>query len=390
MRAGRVLARDADQLRIRCEGRSELVAAIGGEGPGDWVQLEDETAPRIVAPFRGVDFPSPSSETARLDPGRITGLRARATVLAEIRRYFSEQQFLEIEAPTMVRAPGLEVNIRAVEAEGGYLITSPEYAMKRLLAGGLQKIFAMPRCFRSEEEGGHHGVEFTMLEWYRSFDTLESIMADTEALVRRTVRAVRGKESVMVGGREVSVASPWKRMRVQDAFAEWAGIELLGDESASTLADKAVAAGVEIGSAHEWDDIFYSIFLQCVQPRLDGLSEAVLLIDWPNPLAALARTKPGKPEWALRFEAYVGGVELANAFDELTDPVEQRRRFEAEQDERRRRGLDVYPIDEKFMAALEEGLPPCAGIALGVDRLAMLAAGATSLRGVSAFVADEL
>jgi lysyl-tRNA synthetase class 2 len=145
-----------------------------------------------------------------------------------------------------------------------------------------------------------------------------------------------------------------------------------------------------LGTASAWDDLFYLAFLERVQPELDRLDKAIFLVDWPAPLAALARSKPGEPQWALRFEAYVGGVELANAFDELTDPVEQRKRFVGEQEERSERGLAVYPIDEKFMAALEEGLPPCAGIALGVDRLAMLAAGASSLREVSAFVGDEL
>ncbi len=390
MRGGRVLARDAGRLRIRCEGRDEFVPAAGDASPGDWVMLDGQRAPVVVHRYRGEPFPGPESETARLSLARVEGLYARAAILGEIRQFFSEEKFLEIEAPTLVPAPGLEVNIKAVEAQGGYLITSPEYSMKRLLVGGLRRIYSMPRCFRSEEEGAHHSVEFTMLEWYRAFDDLSGIMRDTERLVYRAIRRVADEDQIMVGETMVDVRPPWLRMTVQEAFETWASVSLAGDESAAALAEKAVSAGIEVGRATEWDDIFYVIFLERVQPALEALDRAVLLTDWPAPLAALARSKPDAPQWALRFEAYVGGVELANAFDELTDAREQRRRFEAERDERRRRGLAVYPIDEKFMAALNEGLPPCAGIALGVDRLVMLAMQASRLRDVSAFSGDEI
>tara|TARA_R110002073_G_scaffold24260_2_gene81900 strand:+ start:27307 stop:28479 length:1173 start_codon:yes stop_codon:yes gene_type:complete len=390
VRGGRVLARDAGEMRIRSEGRDECIPASGDASVGDWVEFAGSGPPVVVHRYRGPEFPGPTSETARLSPQRMRGLAARAAILSEIRQYFSQEDFLEIEAPTLVPAPGLEVNIKAVPAGSGYLITSPEYSMKRLLAGGLSRIYSMPRCFRSEEEGNHHSVEFTMLEWYRAFDSLASIMRDTETLVHRAVLRVAGCTSITVGGTLVDVAPPWTRMSIREAFATWANIDLLGDESAVNLAKKAEDAGIAIGSAVEWDDIFYIIFLERIQPALESLGKAIMLTDWPAPLAALARTKPGAPQWALRFEAYVGGVELANAFDELTDAQEQRNRFEQEQRERQRRGLDVYPIDEKFMAALEEGLPPCAGIALGVDRLAMLAFGGESLRDVSAFVGDEL
>ncbi len=390
MRCGRVIAREAGELRIRSEGREMQVVATSDAQPGDWVAIKDSGAVSIVQRFAGEDFPKPHSETVRLNPGRIRGLENRAAVLAEIRQYFSEEAFLEIEPPTLVSAPGLEVNIKAVEAQGGYLITSPEFSMKRLLAGGFQRIYSMPRCFRSEEEGVHHSIEFTMLEWYRAFDDLSSIMRDTEALVHRVVQRIAKRDTICVGEIAVDVRPPWKRMSIQEAFALWAKVSLAGDESAIALAAKAASAGIDIGSATAWDDIFYVIFLERVQPALEALDTAVFLTDWPAPLAALARTKSDAPQWALRFEAYVGGVELANAFDELTCPTEQRRRFVLEQAERSRRGKAVYPIDENFMAALEEGLPPCAGIALGVDRLAMLASEATQLRDVCAFFGDEI
>ncbi len=346
--------------------------------------------PVIIFDYGGGEYPFPDSEVIRLTTKRVSGLRVRAKILREIRAYFDEQDFLEVEPPTLVRAPGLEVNIKAVRAGRGYLITSPEYSMKRLLAGGLERIFTTARCFRSEEEGKQHSVEFTMLEWYRAWATLEDIVADTEQIVGRAVNAVRGRCSVRVDMREVDLTPPWKRLTVAEAFNRWAGFGLIGYESPEALRQKMTRNGIDPGQATHWDDLFYICFVNRIQPGLATLNHAVLLTDWPVALAALARRKPEAPEWALRFEAYIGGVELANAFDELTDATEQHERFEREQLARQERGLDVYPIDPRLMSALHEGLPPCAGIALGVDRLAMLAAGASELRTVSAFVGDEL
>jgi lysyl-tRNA synthetase class 2 len=326
---------------------------------------------------------------ARLTQERKQGLVARARVLAEIRAYFAEEGFLEVEPPTLVRSPGLEVSIEAVQAGGGYLITSPEYSMKRLLAGGLERIYAMPRCFRANEQGAQHDIEFTMLEWYRAWDGLDSIMKDVEALVRRCAQKVQHSTTVQVGPRPVDVGTSWQRISIADAFQRWAGFALDGTESADEFCQKMRGAEIDPGTARDWDELFSICFVERIDPALAKMQQGVFLYDWPTEVAALARKKPDDPRWALRFEAYVGGVELANAFDELTDPAEQRQRFEKEQAMRSERGLAVYPIDERFMAALEEGLPPSAGIALGVDRLAMLAAGADSLQRVSAFSGDE-
>jgi lysyl-tRNA synthetase class 2 len=178
-------------------------------------------------------------------------------------------------------------------------------------------------------------------------------------------------------------------MSVAEACARWCDVSLNGRESAEELADKVRSAGIDIGSASAWDDVFYTAFVERIDRGLAELDRPLFLVDWPMPLAALARRRADTP-WAERFEAYVGGVELANAFAELTDAAEQRRRFEEEQATRRARGFEVYPIDEAFMAALEEGMPESSGIALGVDRLAMLVAGAEHIRQVSAFVGDEL
>lgn len=362
----------------------------GSARPGDIVIIRQGATPEVVVDFGGLPYPYSDAEAVRLSTKRVKGLRVRAKILQEIRRYFDEQEFLEIEPPTLVRAPGLEINIKAVKAGQGYLITSPEFAMKRLLAGGLERIFATTRCFRAEEEGKQHSVEFTMLEWYRAWASIDEIIHDTEQLVSRAVSAVRGRASARVDHREVDLTPPWQQLTVAEAFRRWVGFTLIGYESTEALRQKMVGCSIEPGQAQHWDELFYICFVERVMPGLATLNRAVLLVDWPVALAALARCKPKAPEWALRFEAYVGGVELANAFDELTDAREQQSRFEQEQVARRQRGLEVYPIDRRFMAALREGLPPSAGIALGVDRLAMLAAGVDNLRTVSAFVGDEL
>lgn len=279
----------------------------------------------------------------------------------------------------LVPAPGLEVHIEAVEAGGGYLSTSPEYQLKRLLAGGFERIYSLGKCFRAGERGRHHSVEFSMLEWYRAEPALEAIAGDVEDLV-----VSLAGETIERGGRTIDLARPWPRVTVADLFAEHLGIELAGGAPASELAAAVSGAGVDIGSARAWDDIFYCAWVDAIDPALAAMDRPVLVTDWPIELAALARPRPGAPQWVERFELYIGGLELANAFGELTDPVEQRRRFEADQAERLRRGRPVYPIDEAFMAALEAGMPESAGVALGFDRLVMLCLGAETIGEVQA------
>ena len=303
---------------------------------------------------------------------------------------FAQRDFLEVETPLLVPAPGLEIHLEAVPAGDGYLITSPEYQMKRLLAAGFERIYQLCKCFRANEHGAHHASEFTMIEWYRAYDTLDAIIDDTEQLVAEVCHALSGKPQARVGAREIDVTPPWQRITVRDAMAEHAGIEVDGTETAADLVATLRTAGIECAPDAAWDDAFFAAYLARVEPALAALPHAVILHDWPLPLAALARTKPGDPKTALRFEAYVGGIELANAFDELTDPAEQRTRFLGDQDARRARGKPVYPLDEKLLAALAEGLPPSAGIALGFDRLVMLATGAERIDDVLTFAATEL
>jgi lysyl-tRNA synthetase class 2 len=333
-------------------------------------------------------------ERERLESRR-PALLARAAAFGAVRGYFAQQGFVEVETPARVCSPGQELHLDAIPAaDGRFLITSPEYHMKRLLAGGLPRIVQICRCFRAGEEGPFHQPEFTMIEWYRAGGTLADLMRDCEALVEAVARAAGRFPEVEVpagraaGGKaRLSLAAPFARASVRGLLRQHAGIELGGDESESEMRAKAAAAGSRVAADAAWDDAFYQVFLDRVEPHL-GVAAPIFVLDWPRPLAALARSKPDDPLTVERFELYAGGLELANAFGELTDPVEQRRRFEEEADLRRRRGKAVYPIDEQLLAALSH-LPPTCGIALGFDRLLMLVLGASHIREVVAFAQDE-
>jgi lysyl-tRNA synthetase-like protein GenX len=327
---------------------------------------------------------------------RKAGIEARAAIRRAVRSWFEGQGFLEVETPARVPSPGQEVHLEAIPAgDGRYLITSPEYHMKRLVAAGLPRIVQMCRCWRAGERGSHHEPEFTMIEWYRAGASLEEIARDCEALVEVAARAVgrwsvvdvpagRGREGKL---EKLAVEAPFERTTVREALARSAGIHLRGDESVDELRGLAIHAGCDLGSAAAWDDIFFQIFLDRVEPHL-GRGRPTLVFDWPLPLAALARRKPGDSLTVERFELYAGGLELANAFGELCDPVEQRARFVAEAELRRQQGRAVYAIDEKLLAALAH-MPATCGVALGFDRLVMLVTGADSIRDVMAFADDE-
>ena len=385
---GRVLAIDGNTAIVRAELFDlRITNPARAWRAGDLVDVDREA---VLRAHGGGDYPGPGSEVMRLPRARLDLLRARATALAKLREVFASRGFLEVETPLLVRSPGLEIHLDAVAAGGGYLITSPEYQMKRLLAAGFEKIYQVCKCFRANEHGVHHASEFTMVEWYRAYAGIDAIIDDTEQLVAAVIRAITGVPVARIGDRDIDVRPPWRRMTVRAAMREWAGVAVDGGEPAAELVAAVRAAGIEIADGTAWDDAFFAAFLARVEPAITALDHALILEDWPVPLAALARRKPDDPKTALRFEAYVGGIELANAFDELTDPAEQRARFLDDQRVRAERGKPVYPIDERLLAALAEGLPPSAGIALGFDRLVMLATGAPAIAQVLTFAADEL
>lgn len=317
-------------------------------------------------------------------------LAQRSEALRAIREFFHRRGFLEIEPSLVVDCPGMELHIDAVEVGDRFLISSPEYQMKRLLVEGLERIFALCRCFRAGERGQQHSVEFSMLEWYRAGETLDAILRDTEELVAEVALRVAGEAVVEVDGRRIPVEPPFDVTTVGALFREHAGVELRGDESADELARAIAAAGLEVGTARHWDDLFYTVFVDHIDPVIARHPRPLFVVDWPLRLGALARAKVEEPAVVERFELYIGGVELANAFGELTCAREQRARLVAERGQRAERGKPAYPIDERFLAALEQGMPEAAGIALGVDRLVMLVTGAGHIAEVQAFGDGEV
>ncbi|MFD1378671.1 EF-P lysine aminoacylase EpmA [Fodinicurvata halophila] len=291
--------------------------------------------------------------------------------------------------------PGLEPHLQAFETSlrtpAGqqatlYLHTSPEFACKKLLVAGEPRLFALARVFRNAERSELHHPEFTLLEWYRAHDTYERLMHDCEELLRAVASAL-GRTTMEHDGRQVDVFQPWDYLSVPEAFHRYAGIDLLATApdplapNAALLASAARQQGIRTAEDDDWQAVFTRILLEKVEPHL-GHAAPTILYDYPVSQAALSRPKPSDPRLAERFELYVAGVELANAFGELTDAAEQRRRFEADCAEKERIYGERYPIDEDFLAALDYGMPEAAGIALGVDRLVMLATGAGRIEEV--------
>lgn len=335
-----------------------------------------------------------------MDPTRAKNARARARLSAELRRLFAAMGYEEVETPCLVPAPGMEPHIDAFLApfrpeEGAprplWLQSSPEYAMKRLLADGFERIFQLARVFRNGEVSATHNPEFTMLEFYRTGTGYEGIMADLESLLDGCARALLPGGSTRVGraGRELDLAAPFERLTVQEGFARFAGVDLAACEGdAARLAAAARAAGHDPGPGGEpFDDVFFRVFLHAVEPKL-GLHRPVFLVDWPAQMAALSRLKRVDPRWAERVELYAGGLELANGFTELNDSAEQRRRLLEERELRLRLGRPGYPLDERFIEAVGR-MPDAGGVAVGFDRLLMLLVGAHSIEEVLLFPAHE-
>ncbi|HLY46655.1 MAG TPA: EF-P lysine aminoacylase EpmA [Stellaceae bacterium] len=323
-------------------------------------------------------------------------LEARGRVLGAVRAFFAAEGYVEVDTPALQLSPGLEPHLKAFAtvlhdprdgaAARRYLHTSPEFAMKKLLAGGLPRIWQLAHAYRDGERSATHHPEFSMLEWYRAGATYLDLMDECEALLRRAQEAA-GALALRWRGRSADARRPFERISVAEAFRRHAGIDLL-----ATIADPAMpdalllaAAAAPLGIAprpgDDWEALFFRVFLERIEPNL-GIGAPTILYDYPLAMAALSRPKPEDPRLAERFELYACGLELANAFGELTDAAEQRRRFAADQARKQALYGETYPVDEDFLAALDHGLPECAGIALGFDRLVMLATGADDIEDV--------
>jgi len=312
---------------------------------------------------------------------RLPMLRRRGLLTAAARAFFEARGYTEVETPYAVPVPGEEVHVRTFatrfETVRGqtvplWLHTSPEFAMKKLLAGGAGPIFQFARVWRNAEGSATHAPEFTMLEWYAPGASMAALMDETEALFRAVL-----PPTVTCRGITTSLAR-FDRITVAEAFFRWAGADVLATAGNATALAAVACATLRAGE--DWEDLFFRLLLERVEPHL-GRAHPTFLTHWPAAQAALARRDPCDPRVALRFEIYAAGLELANAFEELTDPAEQRARFIADRARRHAVSGPDWDLDEDFLAALPS-MPPCAGIALGFDRLAMMASGADSIEQV--------
>jgi lysyl-tRNA synthetase class 2 len=316
-------------------------------------------------------------------------LFARNRISATIRAWFGTHDFTEVETALLQVSPGNEAHLHAFATEliapdtsrtPLYLHTSPEFAAKKLLAAGESRLFTFARVFRNRERTALHHPEFTMLEWYRANEPYDVLIDDCAALLAAAAEAA-GTRRFTWRGREADPFAAPERITVAEAFARYAGIDLLASlEDRDALAAGAKGQGGRVADDDTWGDVFSRIIVEKIEPNL-GIGRATVLDEYPISEAALARPTAHNPRVAERFELYVCGVEIANAFGELTDPAEQRRRFEAEMAEKERVHGERYPLDEDFLAALR-AMPPASGIALGFDRLVMLATGAQRIEQV--------
>jgi len=360
---------------------------------------KDQIGTELSIPF------GPPSEALDLNPAspfwrqdrhadRRPRLLARARALSALRRRFDAEGFIEVEPGALQVSPGNETHLHGLAthlvapdgaAHVAYLHTSPEFAMKKLLAAGETRIFAASRVFRNRERGALHAPEFTMLEWYRVGEPLNALKRDCADAIALAAEAA-GASKLKFRGREADPFAPPQSVAVRDAFREHAGIDLfeslpsVGIPDREVLFRQAQAKGLRVAADDTWADVFSRILAEKVEPNL-GIGRPVFLCDYPACEAALARVSRHDSRLAERFELYACGVELANAFGELTDPAEQRRRFEEDMREKARVYGQAYPLDEDFLAALAH-MPEASGAALGFDRLMMLACGADHIEDV--------
>lgn len=336
---------------------------------------------------------------------RLPVLKKRAKTIEAVRTFFVSRDFLEVETPILQVSPGLEPHLKAFRTElvepfgradrTMYLHTSPEFTMKKLLAAGLPRIFQMARVFRNEERSKTHHPEFIMLEWYRAGEDYRTLMDDTTALVRVCAEAVGTPVLTGPDGQTCDPFAEWERLSVVEAFRRFAGIKLTDTLPAepsfspdpAPLRERAERIGVKTDDGDSWDDVYFRIAFEKIEPHL-GEKVPTILYDYPVCMAALSRRKPSDGRFAERFEVYAAGIELGNAFSELTDAVEQRERFDRDMDLKERLYGERYPVDEDFIAAVA-AMPPAAGIAVGIDRLVMLLTGAKRIEDVMWAPVDE-
>jgi lysyl-tRNA synthetase class 2 len=327
-------------------------------------------------------------------------LKARGAILTALRAWFGQNGFVEVDTPALQISPGVEAHLRAftttleepfgLGARQMFLHTSPEYAMKKLLAAGVPRLFQIGHVWRNEARSPVHHPEFTMIEWYAVSEDQNVLMTQCADLVRAALAAVPhdlSRGCLTFGTQTADPTGPFERVTMAEAYARYAEIDLLatlgadGSPIPRALLAACRAGGIAAADGDTWEDMFFRIFVDRIEMHL-GIDRPTLLVDWPAPLAALARIDPNDQRIAQRCELYVAGLELGNGFVELTDPAEQRRRFETDLATKVALGAPGYPIDDDLLAALEHGLPASVGMAVGFDRLVMLATGAETIADV--------
>lgn len=362
--AGKLVQLDHDGFQLADAWRACLVSLATPEpvaaGPapslGMWVVVEGTLGPtrdtlsaaRVHSVHAGIA--QPRGQFQRLQPVA-PNLLMRSRALAAVRGFFGSRGYLEVSTPTRVEAPGTDVYLEPQPSGDAWLVTSPEFHLKRLLAGGMPRLFEFAHCTRRDEVGAWHQPEFTMLEWYALLEDFDTLMVDTEALVLHVAAALDVGPQLVVNGHSLRLDRGCERLTVADAFREFAGVS-----DVVTL-------------AAEDEDRYFQLMVDRVDPALARLPRPVLLTHYPLSQAALSAPSLERPGLAERFELFIGGVELCNGYGELTCATSQRQRFEDDVRKRAARGLPALPIDEGLLAALTEGLPPCVGNAVGFDRL---------------------
>lgn len=337
------------------------------------------------------------------NPKLLESYFVREKTIDAIRLFFKKQQFHEVQTPILVPTPSCEPNLEVFKTQlktfkgvkrNAYLIMSPEYSIKKLLAAGVGNCFEITKCFRNEEEVTRlHNPEFTMIEWYRINADYMDIMNDFEKLFLSLVESLKPKQNFskwVYQNQIYDINPPWLRISVSEAFDKYADIgqdTLLSSES---LRKKAEDKGYNIDPKISWEEIFNQILFNEVEPALSKLKKPYFLYDYPTPLASLSRKKAEDPRFSERFEVFLAGIELGNCFSELLDAKEQEARFKKELDERKKAGKSPYPIDEQLIEALKSGLPEVSGIAVGVDRLIMLVGDFSTVSETLFFPAKEI
>jgi len=322
----------------------------------------------------------------------------RILILEMIRTFFKKQGFLEFRTPLLVKYAGQEPYLSPIKVAfedersrryEGYLITSPEYSLKKILAAGFDKIFEITSAFRQNESfGGLHNPEFLILEWYRRNSHYRELMKDVEKMIFYLNWRLKRSRYLIYQEQKIDLAPPWPKITVKEAFKKWAGINLDKARDLKSFKNQVRKAGLSF-KYNNWDDLFYEVFLNKIEPRLK-INRPIIIYDYPLPQAALARRKNAKSFYAERFELFIGGLELANAFSELSDPEEQLKRFKAEQKIRKKLKKPIIPIDNDFLKALKWGLGHSSGIALGIDRLEMLLLNIKDINDLLIFPARDL